>query len=460
MKKLKEKYPNKGYGYYGYGYPYAGYGKGFQKALVLLKKLIKDTEEEDLKDDLQEILDLLSPEEYGYYQVKEAAELATDKAVSLVNKLLKNKELSDEDKETLQEIKDLLKAKPKGYPAPEKESAQTSNYIYESVSSIDFIEEDKAQPFRFSGIALKGGTESKNGRYYPKEVVEKAVNEAKDNLDELRIMVGHPEKNETSPVPIVGKFLSIEFDEKGNVPFEAEIGNTSLGKDAQEALRANLWQDLSIRAEGSMVKESVDGRKREKVTELHLRGLDFVIEGGIPESKVTKILSESGGEKIMTKAELLEVKEVQELLEETKTQIAEMTERENEEGEKKIKELETKLAEAKEARDKVETELNEKKLADFKESKVSELKVSDKVKELLRNRVNGKNEEEIKKSIDKEFEYIKEIAPIFKEGPKVHGIPAREEEKPKEKIDEEILREGHSANWDLIKKREKELLEV
>jgi len=353
----------------------------------------------------------------------------TQKAVSLIDKLIKS--AADEEKKILQKIKSLLIEQPYSYPTGE--SKKSSGYIYESVS-VDFIEEDETQPFRFSGVALKADAESKNGRFYPKSVVEKAVEEAKENLDELRLMVGHPKDDETNPMNIVGKFLSIDMDEDGNVPFEAEIANSSIGKDVQELLRGGYLKDLSIRAEGSMVKETVDGRKRDRVTDLHIKGLDFVIEGAIPQAKVSAILSEAnGGDKFMTKEELLEKKEVQELIEEAKQSIYEEMEGKLEEKTKKIKELETKLAAEEEAKKKVEEELKKKKLEEFKEKKILEQKVSDKVKELLRKRVSGKDEKEIEEAIKKELGYIQEIAPIFKEGPKVHGIPPKEEEKPKEK---------------------------
>jgi len=60
------KYPYpKGFGYYGYGYPYAGgYGKSFKQAIELLKKLLRG-EKGALKKELQKILDLLVPKQYG-----------------------------------------------------------------------------------------------------------------------------------------------------------------------------------------------------------------------------------------------------------------------------------------------------------------------------------------------------------------------------------------------------------
>jgi len=452
----------KGYGYYGKGYPYIGkYGKNFTEVLTLLKRLLRKAKEDKDKKEIQDIISLLTKNGEGYYGTKKVAEANTEDALKLINKLL-NK-LEGEDKNTLQKIKDLLSENT--YPYLKKESnMKKTDWIFENVASIDFIEEDDKQPFRFSGIALKGDSESKNGRYYPKEIVEKAVKEAKDNLGELRLMVGHPKDiNETSPEKIVGKFLSIDYDENGNVPFEAEIVNTNLGKDTQEALRTGLWTDLSIRANGSMTKESVNGRKRDRVTNLSLKGLDFVSEGGVPEAKINKILSESsnGGDK-MTKQELLQTKEVQEIIEETKDAISQETENMKTDYEKgktdleaKLKESETKRAEAEEKKDIAEAKLAEIEIAKLKESKISELKVSDKVKELLRKRVTGKDEKEIAEGIEKEIEYIKEISPIFKEGPNVHGIPPKDSEKPKGKTDEEILREGHPENWDIVKEAEK-----
>jgi len=216
-----------------------------------------------------------------------------------------------------------------------------------------------------------------------------------------------------------------------------------------------------LRAGGDWVEEKApDGHRRKRVTEMHLLGLDLVKAGGFKKAKVKKIgEADAGGEQEMTKDELLKLDEVQELLEETKDRVYQEVDKKAKEDaekvkeglEKKAKEFETKLAEAEQAKEKAENELAEKKLAEFKESKIGEQKVSDKVKDLLRKRVAGKAEKAIEESIEAEMKSIDEVSPILKEGPNVHGIPAKGDEKPKGKTDEEILSEGHERNWEAVK---------
>lgn len=340
-----------------------------------------------------------------------------------------------------------------------EEGIEITEQILESIE-INPIEERAAKgPFTFSGTVLRGDTESRNEkkRFYGMDIVRKAVGEVRDDPNKIKIMVGHPVKGQTSPATIVGKFTYIDMEEDGLVPFEAEIADTRLGKDAQEALKSGLWEDLSIRAEGASRVIRVDGKKRNDVIDLHFKGLDFVIEGGVKDSKVGSILSEElhtedGGEENMTKKELLELEGVQELIAEAKQAIEEEKDKGSKETEDKLKETETKLAEANLRADNAEKVISDAKLKEYKDEKIEELDKPEEIKKLLRERVSGEKEEDIDKVISEELAYIDKVAPLLKEA-EVKGIKPKEEDtEADEKSDRDILREGHPETFDLVEK--------
>jgi len=287
------------------------------------------------------------------------------------------------------------------------------------------------------------------------DIVRKAVEEVRDDPNKIKIMVGHPVKGQSSPATIVGKFTYIDMEEDGLVPFEAEIADTRLGKDAQESLRSGLWEDLSIRAEGAMKVVKANGKKRFDVIDLHFKGLDFVIEGGIEDSKVGNILSEQldagdGGEETMTKKELLELEGVQELIAEAKQEKDNDFKKEQD----KHKETETKLAEANLRADNAEKVISDAKLGEYKNRKIEELDKPEEIKKLLRDRVSGDKEENIDKAIADEIAYIDKVAPLFKEA-NVRGIKAREDgdgELTDQEKDREILRKGHPETFDAVER--------
>jgi len=465
-KKVTKKYGNYGkygdygkygYGYYGYGY-YGKYNKQFKKALSLLDKLIKTIKDKATQTKLTQIRNLLAPK-YGYYASKELAIQNTTEAIAK----LKSMNISE-----LNKIAELIKESkpPKRTPKLSEGAIRKNQEITENVISLDWIEEDKEKPFRFSGVALKANAESANGRFYPREVVESAVKEAKENIEKLTIMMGHPTGDD--PSRIVGRPVEIDLNDNGEVTFVAELNNTSLGKDAQELLkfRPPGSQELSIRAEGSLMTEKVNGHKREKVLEMHLKGIDLVLEGAIPGAKVKEVYENKGGVENMTKEELLQMSEVQDLIEDAKETLAAQVEELSTEKEKlqeefdklqeKIKELETKLVAAEQERDKLKAEIEQKKLEEFINKKIEELDVDDKVKELLRKRVVGSNEKEVEESLKAELDYIKELVPLTREKKTlVYGKPPAGKTRTTAKTEADILKEGNEKLWNLAENIQK-----
>jgi len=112
----------------------------------------------------------------------------------------------------------------------------------------------------------------------------------------LTVMLGHPKDgNITNPLdatcPEVGRVVSVDLTKEGKVNFEAEVNDTSFGKDAQELLRSKPAgsQPLSLRAGGKIKLENSNGKQRERVMDMNFKGFDLVRDGGIAGAVVTSI---------------------------------------------------------------------------------------------------------------------------------------------------------------------------
>lgn len=173
-----------------------------------------------------------------------------------------------------------------------QEGGSRKTFILESVKSLEWLEGEGNDSYKFSGVAFEADAESENGKFYPREVCQKAVDEANAHIDQLTIEMGHPkDDNETSPERIVGGFSRWDLNDNDEVTFKAEFNNTRLGNDARELAKSRLGeQALSIRAGGDLTNETApDGHKRKRVTDMQLLGLDLVKAGGFRKAKITNI---------------------------------------------------------------------------------------------------------------------------------------------------------------------------
>ena len=351
------------------------------------------------------------------------------------------------------------------------EAAPADTEFTEAIRSVEIVETAKDKPFRFRGVGLKLGAESLNGRYYPEQVCLDAVAEAKSDLSALTIMPGHPADTETNFLKVIGRVVELGVSATGEVEFIGEIANTTDGKDAQELL--NFFppgsHDISLRAGGKLRTENINGRTRDRVEEMHLRGFDIVLDGGVSGAKVKSVLEnkQAGGDESMTGEEMKNSPEGKLLIVEARAEADKQVETmtaDNEslkaqlaESQEAAKEFETKLAEAQATIDEhVATEAKQQ-IDAFREATISKLTVADSVKEMLRKRVSGETEEAIEESVTAELDYIKSLAPqMVSQDPKdlVKGVPAKEKEdevvENKKPSDKDILKSGgNSENWQI-----------
>jgi DNA repair exonuclease SbcCD ATPase subunit len=136
---------------------------------------------------------------------------------------------------------------------------------------------------------------SGNGRRYGGQLVENTVKSIKSILESagsypLSVMADHPGMVSNKTLTTVGKITDIYMD-GNNAIIEAEIANTSIGKDVQELIRGKFVEGLSIRAsKAKMKKVNIDGQIVNDVLEMELMGVDLVTNPGVKGARVLDIL--------------------------------------------------------------------------------------------------------------------------------------------------------------------------
>lgn len=160
---------------------------------------------------------------------------------------------------------------------------------------FDIIESTENKAFKFKGIAMINDSISGNGRHYSKKLVEGTVDMVKTIIESkgsypLSVMADHPGMVSNKTLTTVGKIVDI-YMEGNNAVIEAEIANTSVGKDVQELIRGKFVEGLSIRAsKAKMKKRNINGQMVNDVLEMELQGVDLVTNPGVKGAKVLDII--------------------------------------------------------------------------------------------------------------------------------------------------------------------------
>jgi len=148
----------------------------------------------------------------------------------------------------------------------------------------------RGELFRFRGTALVQGGLSRNGRYYPPEVVAAAMAQAR--TAPLTIYARHREAVEGSGLP-VGRVDRLYLDGPA-LKYEARLAPTRLGHDLRALIEGGFLAGASIRAcPYASHPVRLGDRDVEWVDSLTLRGIDFTDEPGVPEAAGFEILEEA-----------------------------------------------------------------------------------------------------------------------------------------------------------------------
>ncbi len=255
---------------------------------------------------------------------------------------------------------------------------------------------------------------SKNGRYYSPKIVESVSGTLKNK----KSFADHDFRDTEH---LIGRIVKESY-ENGKLYADIKIGKRGMAGDIWAKIQDGIVDAVSIAANGKAKTVEMDGKEVAEVTELKIHSVDFVPEGGITDAKVVQVF-----EKLEDIPKTKEVKKkmienVKQLREEYPDLVAEIEE--------------AKVKETKEATDKVtklEKELTDIKMAGIIESEIEKLETTKEVKAILKEKVTGKTEEEVKASVKTHFDFMKSVVNAAEGEATIEGVVDSENTNKKEK---------------------------
>lgn len=148
---------------------------------------------------------------------------------------------------------------------------------------------------RVRAILQVADTRNKNGRVYPKAILEREINKIQGKITAREAFGAgdHPADGRTRIPDITSIWERVWMDDKGVVSGDAVIIPTARGKDLMEILRAKGCVSVSARGFGETESKDWQGTTSDVVKEdYNLHTWDFVIGGGFQEAKVQQVREE------------------------------------------------------------------------------------------------------------------------------------------------------------------------
>ena len=150
--------------------------------------------------------------------------------------------------------------------------------ITETVMDVDYLVEatgDKKSHY-ISGVFMQAEKPNRNGRVYPKSVLENELGKYQTAIKEKRSMgeLGHPENPSLNLDKVSHLITELRFD--GNdIVGKAKIMNTPMGNIARNFLEEGVKLGVSSRGMGSLIKK---GEINEVQKDFRLSTVDIVHE--------------------------------------------------------------------------------------------------------------------------------------------------------------------------------------
>lgn len=313
----------------------------------------------------------------------------------------------------------LKKKKPGGESKVMKKITQFNEDL-----TFNVVEKSINEEKRTVRVCALASCISANNKYYSPSIVE-------SQIGKLKGRPSYADHDELNTKNMVGRIISEQYEANrlyADIKFSKAQG---IAEETFQKVLDGTLDSVSIAASGSGKLVKMDGKEVLEVTELDINSVDFVPEGGVKEAKVIRVFESTDNiPEIKEQEEVTDVKNVKELREKYSELVAEIEETKNAE-----------LKKANEKATKFEQELAKLKISGFKESKISELDISDAVKDILRERVTGTTEAEVTESLKKESEFLESVSKAFEKEAKIEG---KGEHKEKKKEKENPLEEWSS----------------
>ena len=162
-----------------------------------------------------------------------------------------------------------------------KEISQDLTFLTESTESGKkgiFIE----------GIFMQADKQNRNGRLYPKGIMEGALNQYQELIREKRLLgeLGHPPNPTVNLDKVSHLITSLKF-EGNDVIGRAKILDTPMGKIAQNFIEEGVRLGVSSRGLGSLKERN---GVNEVQNDFHLATVDIVADPSAPDAFVTGIM--------------------------------------------------------------------------------------------------------------------------------------------------------------------------
>lgn len=162
-----------------------------------------------------------------------------------------------------------------------KEISQDLNYLTESY-------ENGKKGIFIEGIFMQADRENKNGRIYPKKIMESELDRYQNLIREKRSLgeLGHP-PNPTINLDKVSHLITNLRFEGNNIVGRAKILETPMGKIAQNFIEEGVRLGVSSRGLGSLKEKN---GVNEVQDDFHLATVDIVADPSAPEAFVQGIM--------------------------------------------------------------------------------------------------------------------------------------------------------------------------
>lgn len=191
--------------------------------------------------------------------------------------------------------------------------------ITELTQDIQYLTEDVngKKGIFIEGIFMQSNKENKNGRIYPRSIMEKEVARYQSLIEQKRSLgeLGHPANPQINLNQVSHLITNLRF-ENDNVVGRAKVLDTPMGKIAKNFIEEGVMLGVSSRGLGSLKEK--DGIM-EVQDDFHLATVDIVADPSAPDAFVQGIMENVDWicENGVWKARQIE--QTQKLIKETKT---------------------------------------------------------------------------------------------------------------------------------------------
>ena len=163
--------------------------------------------------------------------------------------------------------------------------------ITEVCQDVQYLEEKKeagGSNLYIEGIFMQSDKQNKNGRMYPRGIMEKEVARYQDLIREKRSLgeLGHP-PNPTINLNQVSHLITELRMDGSNVIGKAKILGTPMGKIAENFIREGVSLGVSSRGVGSLKERNGINEVQD---DFHLATVDIVADPSAPDAFVTGIM--------------------------------------------------------------------------------------------------------------------------------------------------------------------------